>query len=57
LVRAICRRAERAIAENLPLRPTMPLILIYLNRLSDWLFVQARLANQIGGVAEVRWTP
>jgi cob(I)alamin adenosyltransferase len=57
LARAICRRAERTIADNLPLRPTMPLVLIYLNRVSDWLFVQARLANQIAGVAEVRWIP
>jgi cob(I)alamin adenosyltransferase len=57
LARAICRRAERAIADNLPMRPTMPLVLMYLNRLSDWLFVQARLKNQMAGASEVRWTP
>jgi cob(I)alamin adenosyltransferase len=27
----------------------------YLNRLSDWLFVHARLANQLAGVADVPW--
>jgi cob(I)alamin adenosyltransferase len=36
-------------------RPVASLLLTYFNRLSDWLFVQARRANQIAGVADVLW--
>jgi cob(I)alamin adenosyltransferase len=32
-------------------------VIVYLNRLSDLLFVFARLANQDAGVDEVRWQP
>jgi cob(I)alamin adenosyltransferase len=32
-----------------------PTIVIYLNRLSDWLFVLARAVNQSAGVADVPW--
>ena len=35
----------------------IPLIVVYLNRLSDWLFVQARLANKAAGVEDVPWKP
>ena len=31
------------------------MIVTYLNRLSDWLFVHARLANKIADVADVPW--
>jgi len=33
----------------------MLLILTYLNRLSDWLFVHSRLANHLTGVGDVVW--
>jgi cob(I)alamin adenosyltransferase len=55
-VRAVCRRAERraiALAEAEPVNETA---VVYLNRLSDALFVFARLANQRDGVDEVHPT-
>jgi len=56
--RAICRRAERAIVELAASegeRVGAP-ALAYINRLSDYLFVAARSANQ-GGRADVLWVP
>ena len=55
LARTVCRRAERRIVEFSLDRPVAPLVLTYLNRLSDWLFTQARLANHLAGVADVPW--
>lgn len=55
LGRTVCRRAERAavrLAESG--EAVSPLALKYLNRLSDWLFVAARFAND-RGAAEVFW--
>ena len=37
-------------------RPVAPTILTFLNRLSDWLFVQARVANHANGVADIPWS-
>jgi cob(I)alamin adenosyltransferase len=34
-----------------------PLLIVYLNRLSDLLFVMARHQNQSSGVADVAWAP
>ena len=54
LARAIVRRAERAaVAVEQPLNPDA---LAYLNRLSDWLFCAARIAND-GGDGDVLWVP
>ncbi|WP_373355394.1 cob(I)yrinic acid a,c-diamide adenosyltransferase [Pseudoroseicyclus sp. CXY001] len=56
LARTICRRAERlamALAEGAEVTPAA---LKYLNRLSDWLFAAARMAND-GGRADVPWVP
>jgi len=54
LARAIVRRAERsAIAAAVPLNPQA---VAYLNRLSDFLFVLARLVNK-AGAADVLWRP
>jgi cob(I)alamin adenosyltransferase len=55
LARTICRRAERLLVSFAASHPVDPALLIYLNRLSDWLFVQARLANHRAGVADVPW--
>lgn len=55
LARTVCRRAER---EALRCRESDPIrdeVLIYLNRLSDWLFVMARWVNAQSGVADVKW--
>lgn len=55
LARTICRRAERLLVDFSLDRPVPPIVLTYLNRLSDWLFVHARLANKIAGVDDVPW--
>jgi len=54
LARAVCRRAERAV---LAVPDTNPLAAIYLNRLSDLLFVLARAANAEAGVDGPLWRP
>jgi cob(I)alamin adenosyltransferase len=55
--RAVCRRAERAVVLLARREIVSPLILIYLNRLSDLLFALARQANLRAGVPEVPWAP
>ena len=57
LARTACRRAEcdvAALAADVTVPAAVPR---YLNRLSDLLFVLARLANVRAGVAEQRWEP
>ena len=56
IARTVCRRAERRLVQFAADRPVAPSILTYLNRLSDWLFVHARLANAQAGVADVPWS-
>jgi cob(I)alamin adenosyltransferase len=55
LARTICRRAERLLVDFAMDRPVPSLLLTYMNRLSDWLFVHARLANHRADVADVIW--
>jgi cob(I)alamin adenosyltransferase len=55
LARTICRRAERLLVAWTADHPMSPIIIVYLNRLSDWLFVQARLCNHRSGVADIPW--
>jgi cob(I)alamin adenosyltransferase len=55
LARTICRRAERVLVAFSHDRPVPPGKLTYLNRLSDWLFIQARWANHRAGVEDVIW--
>jgi cob(I)alamin adenosyltransferase len=55
LARTICRRAERTLTGFAQDRPVSAIALTYLNRLSDWLFMQARLANRALGIPDVRW--
>jgi len=57
LARTICRRAERLLAGFTASHPAPPLALPYLNRLSDWLFTQARLINQLSGIPDLPWRP
>jgi cob(I)alamin adenosyltransferase len=54
LARAVCRRAERSV---LAVSDTNPLCAVYLNRLSDLLFVLARAANAEAGVEGPLWHP
>ena len=56
LARAIARRAERSVVAAARDTPVNPLARIYLNRLSDFLFVAARSAAA-GEGAEVMWKP
>jgi len=58
LARTICRRAERLIAElkDQPGESVTPEVLQYVNRLSDYLFVAARYAND-KGAADHLWQP
>jgi cob(I)alamin adenosyltransferase len=54
LARTVCRRAERRVVGLGP-GAVEPVIIVYLNRLSDLLFVMARVANQRAGTEEVEW--
>src|SRR5262249_19192710 len=58
LARAICRRAERLIAELIDKaeESVTPEVLHYVNRLSDYLFVAARYANDKGAI-DMMWRP
>jgi len=55
IARTVCRRAERSVVALARVAPVPREILMYLNRLSDLLFVMARLANHRAGVADQTW--
>lgn len=58
VARCICRRAERCCVRlALESEELEPVILKYLNRLSDYLFVLARYTGHLLQVAEIPWTP
>lgn len=57
LARCLCRRAERKAVLLDEQEQVDPLILSYLNRLSDYFFVLARKVAQDLGVEEVPWKP
>jgi cob(I)alamin adenosyltransferase len=54
--RTVVRRAEREVTEIAASEPVNPEVVVYLNRLSDLLFVMARHAND-RGAADVLWVP
>jgi cob(I)alamin adenosyltransferase len=54
VARTVCRRAERAVV-GLGREAVEPEVLVYLNRLSDLLFVMARSANHRAGAPESEW--
>jgi cob(I)alamin adenosyltransferase len=56
LARTVCRRAERAVVTLSHVEQVNAQVIIYLNRLSDLLFVLARVANA-NGTADVLWVP
>ena len=53
VARTVCRRAERRMVALDP--PVDPVLLRYVNRLSDLLFVMARVVNHRGGAPEIEW--
>ena len=55
LARTVCRRAERLAVALAEARPVPVVVVRYLNRLSDWLFVQARWCNVQQAVDDVPW--
>jgi cob(I)alamin adenosyltransferase len=58
LARTVCRRAERRVIAlgRQPGEAVAADLVVYLNRLSDWLFVLARDLNRRAGVADVPWS-
>ena len=57
IARCVCRRAERLSVHLHELEPTDVLVLTYLNRLSDYLFVLARKLSHDLKADEVKWIP
>ncbi len=56
LARTVCRRAERTVTMLADAdEPLNEHALPFINRLSDWLFTAARLANARAGVADIPW--
>jgi cob(I)alamin adenosyltransferase len=55
LARTICRRAERRVVHLAHDVEIPEIVIVYLNRLSDLLFMLARLANKLAGQGEVTW--
>ncbi len=55
LARTVCRRAERLVVALSESSAVSPQLVVYLNRLSDLLFVLARYENAHAGVADVKW--
>lgn len=57
LARTVCRRAERGVVAIHEVAQLRPEVVVYLNRLSDLLFVMARHANQAAKLPDVAWAP
>ena len=55
--RAVCRRVERVVAQLKNKEEIDLIILVYLNRLSDFLFVASRWVNDLFDIKEVTWDP
>lgn len=57
IARCVCRRAERLSVHLNEIEPTDEMVLTYLNRLSDYLFVLARKLSHDLNANEVKWIP
>ena len=57
IARCVCRRAERLAVHLNDIEPTDELVIKYLNRLSDYLFVLARKLSHDLNANEVKWIP
>jgi cob(I)alamin adenosyltransferase len=53
--RTVCRRAERSLVNLDRQESIRPITITYLNRLSDLLFVIARLSNSLSKTPEIKW--
>ena len=57
MARTVCRRAERAVVTLAAAEPVDSDVVVYLNRLSDLLFVCARLENARAKRGDIPWEP
>lgn len=57
ITRTVCRRAERHCTRLQLEEPLHPVVLVYLNRLSDYLFMLARALSQELQIDEIKWVP
>ncbi len=57
IARCVCRRTERLVVELNEQEPINPDVLMYLNRLSDYLFVLARKLSKDLSAKEIKWIP
>ena len=57
IARTVCRRVERRAVGIRDAEPIPDGVIVYLNRLSDYLFVAARWANHVLGREDVLWRP
>lgn len=57
LARCVCRRAERMVVALSVKETVEPILIVYLNRLSDYLFVLSRKLGKDLGAEEIVWRP
>jgi cob(I)alamin adenosyltransferase len=57
LARTVCRRAEREVVLLTAEEVVPNEVIMYLNRLSDWLFALSRAENSVAGIPDVEWLP
>lgn len=57
IARCVCRRAERSCVRLQEEEPVNPIVIQYLNRLSDYLFILARYTGFLAGIADTPWRP
>ena len=57
IARCVCRRAERIVTTLAETENVNPLVIVYLNRLSDYLFVLSRAMGKVVGAIELPWIP
>jgi cob(I)alamin adenosyltransferase len=55
VARTVCRRAERRVVSLQQTEELPPVVVVFLNRVSDLLFMLARVANKRAGAGEVSW--
>jgi cob(I)alamin adenosyltransferase len=55
VARTICRRAERRVVALQKIEELPAIVVVFLNRVSDLLFMLARVANRRAGAGEVSW--